>query len=464
MAETISPDCYEALRRYGPNDPIALLKVAGGYAFCCGPDYPVNQIVGMGLYDEVTAADLDELEDFFRSRGVPCAVVLSPLAHESLRAMLGERGYSIAEFNSVLIRRIQPEEPFSPPPGVTIERVTDDTVGPWMAAIAKGFEQDIVVAESVFGGFATLPGALPFLARIEDKVVGGCGGRVIPEARIAAFFGTATLPEYRGRGVQTALIATAAARGGAGGLRVCCGEHESGQRIAAQHGASRLPCGVHQGGHDAHLAGRVERIWISKPFGGVASAFPHATENVQWGYDLCFKIDGKLFAVTPLEPAPVRLSFKASPENFAELCERPGIIPAPYMARAQWVALQQLNAVPDSELRELLRESYRMVFARLPRKRQLDLQGAVAESAGEEEDRSRRRKRRESETKPKPPAKKKAKPEAEDRQRKPRKRNRPRQEEDDEVVRPPRRARGVCLLVFVHCYGAVRLRLPTRAS
>jgi GNAT superfamily N-acetyltransferase len=207
MAETISPDCYEALRRYGPSDPVALLKVAGGYAFCCGPDYPVNQIVGMGLYDEVTAADLDQLEDFFRSRGVPCSVVLSPLAHASLRAMLGERGYSIAEFNTVLIRRIQPDEPFSPPTGIVIERVTDDTIGPWMGSIAKGFEQDIVVAESVFGGFAVLPGALPFLARIEDKVVGGCGGRVIPEGRIAAFFGTATLPEYRGRGVQSALIA-----------------------------------------------------------------------------------------------------------------------------------------------------------------------------------------------------------------------------------------------------------------
>jgi GNAT superfamily N-acetyltransferase len=207
MAETISPDCYEALRRYGPSDPVALLKIAGGYAFCCGPDYPVNQIVGMGLYDEVTAADLDQLEDFFRSRGVPCSVVLSPLAHASLRAMLGERGYSIAEFNTVLIRRIQPDEPFSPPTGIVIERVTDDTIGPWMGSIAKGFEQDIVVAESVFGGFAVLPGALPFLARIEDKVVGGCGGRVIPEGRIAAFFGTATLPEYRGRGVQSALIA-----------------------------------------------------------------------------------------------------------------------------------------------------------------------------------------------------------------------------------------------------------------
>lgn len=106
-------------------------------------------------------------------------------------------------------------------------------------------------------------------------------------------------------------------------------------------------------------------------------ALPHATENVQWGYDLCFKIDGKLFAVTPLEPAPVRLSFKASAENFMELCERPGIIPAPYMARAQWVALQELNALPDSELRELLAESYRLVLERLPRKRQAELQSAA---------------------------------------------------------------------------------------
>jgi predicted DNA-binding protein (MmcQ/YjbR family) len=101
--------------------------------------------------------------------------------------------------------------------------------------------------------------------------------------------------------------------------------------------------------------------------------FPHATENIQWGYDLCLKVDGKLFAVMPLEPAPVRLSFKCSPEMFAELCERPGVRPAPYMARAQWVALEQLNTLPDFELRELLAESYRLVFERLPKKRQQEL-------------------------------------------------------------------------------------------
>jgi len=110
-------------------------------------------------------------------------------------------------------------------------------------------------------------------------------------------------------------------------------------------------------------------------------SFPHTTENVQWGHDLCFKVDGKLFAVAPLEVAPVRLSFKCSPENFAQLCEREGVMPAPYMARAQWVALEQLNTLPDSELRELLAESYRLVWERLPRKRQAELQRAAGKAS-----------------------------------------------------------------------------------
>ena len=105
-------------------------------------------------------------------------------------------------------------------------------------------------------------------------------------------------------------------------------------------------------------------------------ALPHATENVQWGSDLVFKVDGKMFAVAPLEVAPVRLSFKCTPENFVELCEQPDIIPAPYMARAQWVALKSLNAVPADELRDLLAESYRLVWERLPKKRREELEEA----------------------------------------------------------------------------------------
>src|SRR5712692_11162456 len=104
--------------------------------------------------------------------------------------------------------------------------------------------------------------------------------------------------------------------------------------------------------------------WLRK----LCLSFPGATEQIQWGYDLLFKVGGKMFAVTPLEPAPVCLSFKASPETFAELTERPNIIPAPYLARAQWVALQTRDALPADELVRLLRESYDLVFAKLPKK------------------------------------------------------------------------------------------------
>lgn len=207
MAEMIFPDCFEAMRRFAPEDPLASEHVAGGIAFFGGVGYPANQIVGMGLHEEVTAADMDRVEDFFRSRGVPSTVVVSPLADASLRTLLGERGYAIGEFNSVLMKRISHEEPFTLPPGVVVERVTPETIRPWMSAIAEGFAQDIEVAEDVFGGFAALPGALAFLARIDGKIVGGCGGRVIRKGRIGALFGTATLPDYRRRGVQGALIA-----------------------------------------------------------------------------------------------------------------------------------------------------------------------------------------------------------------------------------------------------------------
>lgn len=94
---------------------------------------------------------------------------------------------------------------------------------------------------------------------------------------------------------------------------------------------------------------------------------PHATETVQWGDDLVFKIGGKMFAVLVLIPAKVWLSFKCSPEEFAELSERPGIIPAPYSARYHWVALETQEALSVAELERLLRQSYSLVVEKLPK-------------------------------------------------------------------------------------------------
>ncbi|HVO56397.1 MAG TPA: MmcQ/YjbR family DNA-binding protein [Dongiaceae bacterium] len=97
-------------------------------------------------------------------------------------------------------------------------------------------------------------------------------------------------------------------------------------------------------------------------------AFPGVTEEVQWQNALLFKVGGKMFAVGQLEPGATCLSFKCSDEAFAEWIERPGVIPAPYLARAKWVALEREDAIPRQELAELLRSAYDLVRARLPRR------------------------------------------------------------------------------------------------
>lgn len=112
-------------------------------------------------------------------------------------------------------------------------------------------------------------------------------------------------------------------------------------------------------------------------------AFPAVTEHIQWEDDLLFKVAGKMFAVTRLEPAPVWLSLKVTPEKFDELTERPGIIPAPYLARAKWIALESPESLSPAELAPLLRTSYDLVVAKLPRKtRDSLLQGKTRISSG----------------------------------------------------------------------------------
>jgi predicted DNA-binding protein (MmcQ/YjbR family) len=102
-------------------------------------------------------------------------------------------------------------------------------------------------------------------------------------------------------------------------------------------------------------------------------SLPHATEQVLWEIDLVFKIGGKMFATVVLEPHRVCMAFKCSPEDFAELVERPGIIPAPYSARAHWVGLESSDALSRPETLRLIKRSYDLVFAKLAKKLQREL-------------------------------------------------------------------------------------------
>ena len=98
------------------------------------------------------------------------------------------------------------------------------------------------------------------------------------------------------------------------------------------------------------------------------------TEKVQWGNDLLFLIGGKMFAVAALDAeSPNRLAFKCTPEEFEELIERDAVVPAPYMARNKWVSLERFDALTDADIERLIKRSYEMVFAKLPKKVQAQL-------------------------------------------------------------------------------------------
>src|SRR5713101_5627416 len=96
-------------------------------------------------------------------------------------------------------------------------------------------------------------------------------------------------------------------------------------------------------------------------------SLPHATEGIQWGDDLLFRIGGKIFAITGLERHS-GVSLKTTPEKFTELLEIEGIEKAAYVGRYHWVSVASLNTLPPSELKELVRASYDLVLAKLPAK------------------------------------------------------------------------------------------------
>jgi predicted DNA-binding protein (MmcQ/YjbR family) len=126
----------------------------------------------------------------------------------------------------------------------------------------------------------------------------------------------------------------------------------------------------------------------------ICLAFPGATEQIQWEDDLLFKVGGKMFAIAPLEPARVWLTLKADPEEFVELTERPGVIPAPYLARAKWIAVETPETLSPSEVAALLRKSYELVFANLPRAARVSASSKAAPRKSPKRKATKRKKRR----------------------------------------------------------------------
>jgi predicted DNA-binding protein (MmcQ/YjbR family) len=101
-------------------------------------------------------------------------------------------------------------------------------------------------------------------------------------------------------------------------------------------------------------------------------SFPGTSEDIKWGNDLCFLVAEKMFCVTNLEP-PLHITFKVTDEEFEELSQRDGFIPAPYMARNKWVMVQNVNKVSKNEWKQFIEQSYNLIKSKLPKKKQQEL-------------------------------------------------------------------------------------------
>ncbi|VEF11273.1 Uncharacterized protein conserved in bacteria [Pseudomonas fluorescens] len=101
-------------------------------------------------------------------------------------------------------------------------------------------------------------------------------------------------------------------------------------------------------------------------------ALPGARQDYKWGGVRVFSIAGnKMFALQGLRGDS--LAFKVDKDLFLGHCDRPGIHPAPYLARAQWIIMHPPYPLAAEELQGLLQRSHQLVVGKLPKKTQIGL-------------------------------------------------------------------------------------------
>ncbi|HEX7816717.1 MmcQ/YjbR family DNA-binding protein [Dyella sp.] len=102
--------------------------------------------------------------------------------------------------------------------------------------------------------------------------------------------------------------------------------------------------------------------------------WPGVTRDIKWGDALVFSVGGKMFVVTGMQPGQAgRLMFKVPVERFLELTDQAGMAPAPYLARAHWIAVTDRPRFDRAELEAHIQQSYLLVRSKLSKKQQAAL-------------------------------------------------------------------------------------------
>ena len=196
----------------------ATLERAGGLAVYGAPGSPVNKVLGLGLGVEVTDDDLDAIEQFYAERGCPVQIELCPLAAFDLAPRLTKRGYVLQAFENELAR-VAPGELVPSPAGADISVEAGAGERPWLEIVSEGFAapdrampgsplpSDAVRAIGEVMRQFFHPEIVRYVAHVNGQ--SGAAGLSFVSNGVLGIFGTATLPAFRRRGLQGAIVARA---------------------------------------------------------------------------------------------------------------------------------------------------------------------------------------------------------------------------------------------------------------
>jgi GNAT superfamily N-acetyltransferase len=257
----------EARARVAPESGAQWIEVAGAYAMFDAPNSPCTQTFGLGLFQMPTTGDMDRIEAFFKDRGAPVLHEVSPLADKALLPMLHERGYRLVELSNVLFLPIgadalpgalaqseslsvnqsssQDESWFRSYSSSTNGSLRARAAGPeekddWARTMAEGWREFAEFADymrDLMCVSAAIEGNTLFLVEMDGQPIaaGGLG----MYGGVAVLAGASTIPEWRRRGAQNALLASRLAHAAQSGCNLamfCAEPGSSSQRNAQRHG------------------------------------------------------------------------------------------------------------------------------------------------------------------------------------------------------------------------------------
>jgi len=198
-----------------PSARALVSPIAGGQAVFSGAGSPANKAIGIGFGAAIDEAALDAIEQAWTDRGEPVRFELSTLADPSVAPLLTARGYRVTGFENVLGRAVTSDDGAPELRGMAITALPQDDWRTWMNVALDGFgtpdgsapgeehyPRDLL--EAIYVDFAETPGFRRYLLHVGEEPAGAASLRL--DDGLAQLCGAATLPQFRRRGIQAALL------------------------------------------------------------------------------------------------------------------------------------------------------------------------------------------------------------------------------------------------------------------